>query len=173
MIGENNWLSIGVVKKKTDEPRISRTNNLLLYAHHPDRVFPEYFPKQNTNQNILIVQGISSHNVALNTPAGLFADDDGFRCKIFCDIGMYNANDTLFDWLYLIAGLHYDYLDIDGEQHNRIVPAPYNTIMEHKEWLPKISAAYDVTSNIMTYVSIFHGLLAGGYHYSFINDSSP
>ncbi len=36
---------------------------------------PNIFPKQNTNQNILIVQGISSHNVALNTLAGLFADD--------------------------------------------------------------------------------------------------
>ncbi len=86
---------------------------------------------------------------------------------------MYNANDTLFDRLYLIAGLYYDYLDVDGEQHNRMVPALYSATMKHKEWLPKISTVYDVTSNIMTCASIFHGFLAGGYHYFFINDSSP
>ncbi len=49
---------------------------------------PNIFPKQNTNQNMLIIRGISSHNVTmliirgisshnvtLNTPAGLFVDD--------------------------------------------------------------------------------------------------
>lgn len=36
---------------------------------------PNLFSKQNTNQNMLIIRGISSNNVALNTPAGLFVDD--------------------------------------------------------------------------------------------------
>ena len=36
---------------------------------------PNVFSKQNINQNMLIIRGISSHNVVLNTPAGLFVDD--------------------------------------------------------------------------------------------------
>lgn len=36
---------------------------------------PNVYAKQNTNQNMLIIRGISSHNVVLNTPAGLFVDD--------------------------------------------------------------------------------------------------
>lgn len=36
---------------------------------------PNVYSKQNTNQNMLIIRGISSHNVVLNTPAGLFVDD--------------------------------------------------------------------------------------------------
>ncbi len=79
---------------------------------------------------------------------------------------------TLFDRLHLTAGLRYDYLDVDGEQHNRMVPAPYSATMEHREWLPKISAAYDITPDIMTYASVSRGLLAGGYNYPFANNSS-
>jgi iron complex outermembrane receptor protein len=36
---------------------------------------PNLYVKQQTNQNMLIIRGISSHNVVLNTPAGLFVDD--------------------------------------------------------------------------------------------------
>ena len=36
---------------------------------------PNVYSKQNTNQNMLIIRGISSHNVILNTPAGLFVDE--------------------------------------------------------------------------------------------------
>lgn len=36
---------------------------------------PNLYSKQNTNQNMIIIRGISSHNVVLNTPAGLFIDE--------------------------------------------------------------------------------------------------
>ena len=36
---------------------------------------PNLYSKQNINQNMVIIRGISSHNVVLNTPAGLFVDD--------------------------------------------------------------------------------------------------
>jgi iron complex outermembrane receptor protein len=39
---------------------------------------PNLYSKQNTNQNMIIIRGISSHNVVLNTPAGLFVDDIGY-----------------------------------------------------------------------------------------------
>ena len=35
---------------------------------------PNIYAKQNTNQNMVIIRGLSSHNVVLNTPAGLFVD---------------------------------------------------------------------------------------------------
>lgn len=35
---------------------------------------PNVYSKQNTNQNMIIMRGLSSHNVVLNTPAGLFVD---------------------------------------------------------------------------------------------------
>ena len=35
---------------------------------------PNLYSKQNINQNMVIIRGISSHNVVLNTPAGLFVD---------------------------------------------------------------------------------------------------
>ena len=36
---------------------------------------PNLYAKQNINQNMIIIRGLSSHNVVLNTPAGLFVDD--------------------------------------------------------------------------------------------------
>ncbi len=79
---------------------------------------------------------------------------------------------TLLDRLHLTAGLRYDFLDVDGKQRNIQVPAPYSATVEHKEWLPKISAAYDITPNIMTYATVSRGLLAGGYNYPFASDSN-
>jgi len=36
---------------------------------------PNVYAKQSTNQQMIIMRGLSSHNVVLNTPAGLFVDD--------------------------------------------------------------------------------------------------
>ncbi len=36
---------------------------------------PNLYSKQNTNQNMVFIRGISSHNVILNTSVGLFVDD--------------------------------------------------------------------------------------------------
>ncbi len=80
---------------------------------------------------------------------------------------------TLLGQLHLTAGLRFDALDVDGKQRNIQVPAPYSATVEHREWLPKISAAYDITPDMMTYASISCGLLAGGYNYAFASNSAP
>ncbi len=79
---------------------------------------------------------------------------------------------TLFDQLHLTAGLRFDSLDASGHQQNIMVPEPYSATVQHREWLPKISAAYDVTPHIMTYASVSRGLLAGGYNFAFASDAS-
>ncbi len=56
--------------------------------------------------------------------------------------------------LHLTAGLRFDALDVDGEQQNNMVLVPYSATVEHKEWLPKISAAYDITPNMMAYATV-------------------
>ena len=39
---------------------------------------PNLYSQQVVNQNMMIIRGISSHSVALNTPVGLFVDDIGY-----------------------------------------------------------------------------------------------
>lgn len=51
-----------------DEAGITDMKELTYYS-------PNLYSKQNTNQNMLIVRGISSHNVVLHTPVGLFVDE--------------------------------------------------------------------------------------------------
>lgn len=38
---------------------------------------PNLYSRQVVNQNMLLIRGVSSHSVALNTPVGLFVDDIG------------------------------------------------------------------------------------------------
>nr|WP_319392868.1 TonB-dependent receptor [uncultured Desulfobacter sp.] len=39
---------------------------------------PNLYSQQVVNQNMLMIRGVSSHSVALNTPVGLFVDDIGY-----------------------------------------------------------------------------------------------
>lgn len=50
-----------------EDAGIADMQDLTYYA-------PNLYAKQNTNQNMVIIRGLSSHNVVLNTPAGLFVD---------------------------------------------------------------------------------------------------
>jgi len=78
---------------------------------------------------------------------------------------------TFFDRLHLTAGLRFDYLDVDGSQQNNMAASPYGATVAHEEFLPKVSAAYDITEEIMGYATVARGLLAGGYNYAFANGS--
>lgn len=51
-----------------DDAGITNLKDLTYFS-------PNLYAKQNTNQNMIIIRGLSSHNVVLNTPAGLFVDD--------------------------------------------------------------------------------------------------
>ena len=79
---------------------------------------------------------------------------------------------TFFDRLHLTAGLRFDYLDVDGSQENNMAAAPYGATVDHEEFLPKASVAYEITEEIMGYVTVARGLLAGGYNYAFASDAS-
>lgn len=80
---------------------------------------------------------------------------------------------TFFDRFHLTAGLRYDYIDLEGDQTYEFInmmgnpqSIDFGKDFDNDEILPKFSIAYDVTDNIMTYVSVSRGYLAGGYHYS-------
>jgi len=80
---------------------------------------------------------------------------------------------TFFDRLHLTAGLRYDYIDLEGDQTYKFIDMmgdpqsiDFGKDFDNDEILPKFSIAYDFTDNIMTYVSVSRGYLAGGYHYS-------
>lgn len=51
-----------------EDAGIGDLSEMTLYS-------PNVYAKQDTNQNMIIIRGLSSHNVVLNTPAGLFVDD--------------------------------------------------------------------------------------------------
>ena len=77
---------------------------------------------------------------------------------------------TLFDRLHLTAGLRFDHHDLEGELEGRpsmMTPAGQNLEkkLDYDEILPKLSAAYDFTDDIMIYISASKGYLIGGYNY--------
>jgi len=53
---------------KLENSKINDITEMTFYT-------PNLYSKQNGNNKILIMRGISSHNVVLNTPVGLFVDD--------------------------------------------------------------------------------------------------
>ena len=53
---------------QVEDAGIQDLSELTLYS-------PNVYSKQSTNQQMVIMRGLSSHSVALNTPTGLFVDD--------------------------------------------------------------------------------------------------
>ena len=80
---------------------------------------------------------------------------------------------TFFDKLHLTAGLRYDHQDLEGEQKydfiDMMTGSPqslnFDKDLDYDEVLPKFSITYDLTDDIMTYVSASKGYLVGGYNY--------
>lgn len=66
-----------------EDAGINGLSDLTLYS-------PNVYAKQSINQNMIIMRGLSSHNVILNTPAGLFVDD-------ICYPMTFMQNPALFD----------------------------------------------------------------------------
>lgn len=77
---------------------------------------------------------------------------------------------TLFDRLHLTAGLRYDYSHIRGRQRYLstmfMADSRYSKSSSDDELLPKFSAAFDITKDIMTYATLSKGYLNGGYAYA-------
>jgi iron complex outermembrane receptor protein len=80
---------------------------------------------------------------------------------------------TLFDKLHLTAGLRYDHQDLEGDVSGKyfdFATFSYKDYdcdkdLDYDEWLPKFSVAYDLTDDVMTYVSASKGYNTGGYIY--------
>lgn len=100
---------------------------------------------------------------------------DGFGYAAFGQ-GTY----TFMERLHLTAGLRYDYSEYDGKQTltKGSQPLPgfskdstYSNDFDNSEFLPKLSAVYDFTDNVMGYASVAQGYLSGGYNYKWGNDA--
>lgn len=81
------------------------------------------------------------------------------------------ATYTLFDKLHLTAGLRYDHQDSEGKQKLSTLTESYSADVDHDEWLPKVSVAYDIDESVMVYSTVSKGILAGGYDYAFASSS--
>ena len=104
----------------------------------------------------------------------------GMKCDTAIDIQGYavfgQGTYTLFERLHLTAGLRYDYLDLEGEQEREFIDMMTGTPqtlnfdkdLDYDEVLPKFSAAFDFADDIMSYLTVSRGYLAGGYDYAFV-----
>ncbi len=79
---------------------------------------------------------------------------------------------TLFERLHLTAGLRYDHTRMHGRQdhtmNSSLLPPlddSYSDSSKNDELLPKLSVAFDITKDIMTYATVSKGYLNGGYDY--------
>ena len=87
---------------------------------------------------------------------------------------------TFFERLHLTAGLRYDYVDLEGEQQyqfiNMMTGSPqtlnFDKDLDYDEVLPKFSAAFDFTDDVMSYVTVSKGYLTGNYNYAFVTDQN-
>lgn len=78
---------------------------------------------------------------------------------------------TVLEKLHLTGGLRFDSMTSDGGQNNSNVAGRYEADIDHNEFLPKVSASYDVTSNAICYATVSRGMMAGGYDYAFATSS--
>lgn len=73
--------------------------------------------------------------------------------------------------LHLTGGLRYDQQTSEGEQEYNLGTNSYSETIEHSEWLPKGVVSFDFKKDLMGYVSVAKGILAGGFNYAFAVDS--
>jgi len=79
---------------------------------------------------------------------------------------------TLIDRLHLTAGARYERQELDAAQQNPYAVNPYYTSSNtNNEFLPKVSAAFDLTEAVMAYATVAEGFLSGGHDYSFGNNA--
>jgi iron complex outermembrane receptor protein len=106
--------------------------------------------------DVLVQRDLSMQDIRDNT-----VDSSGYA--IFGQ-GTY----TVMDRLHLTAGVRFDHVDLDGQQTYTAMGTTntYGRDLSDDEILPKFSAAWDFTDDIMAYATIAKGYLYGGYNYS-------
>lgn len=75
-----------------------------------------------------------------------------------------------FDKFHITAGLRLDHLDLEGEFADTVKGISLQQDMSNDEVLPKLSAGYDISKDVMLYGSVSKGYLSGGYN--FMNQST-
>ncbi len=73
---------------------------------------------------------------------------------------------TPVDNLHLTAGLRLDHQRMDGKITDCSKAVTCSDDLVHDEILPKAAIAYDVTSEVMAYLSVSKGYMAGGYNFA-------
>lgn len=86
------------------------------------------------------------------------------------------ATVTVFDKLDLTAGIRWEWEKRDGDFHDYTERADTGTTVENlkgsdsiisQQWLPKFSAAYHFTDNLMAYASLAWGYRSGGFNFMY------
>lgn len=72
---------------------------------------------------------------------------------------------TLFDKLHLTTGLRYDHQSLEGDLKDNVRNFAFSEEKNFNEVLPKFSASYDTSENIMVYGSVSKGYLVGGFNW--------
>lgn len=84
------------------------------------------------------------------------------------------AEYAVTDRLRLGAGGRLDYQDSKGVQSltSPLGSATYGSANDSLTFLPKLTAAYDLSDDAMLYASLSRGYLAGGYNYNFASNAA-
>ncbi len=75
------------------------------------------------------------------------------------------ATYTMLDRLHVMAGLRFDYQDMQGDYVNKATGLELQQDLECRELLPKFSLSYDVADGVMAYATVAKGYLVGGYNW--------
>ncbi len=103
-----------------------------------------------------------------HTPAFFAIRDTDMEYESLALFGQ--ATYTIFNNLHLTAGARYEHQNTWGKQRNIMSPMfEYSRSDSNDEFLPKVSVAYDVTENMMAYVSYARGFLSGGHDFHMAN----
>ncbi len=103
-----------------------------------------------------------------HTPAFFAIRDTDMEYESLAFFGQ--ATYTVFENLHLTAGARYEHQKSWGKQRNASAPIPeYSRSDNNDEFLPKVSIAFDVTENVMTYISYARGFLSGGHDFHMAN----
>ncbi|MEM1277796.1 MAG: TonB-dependent receptor, partial [Pseudomonadota bacterium] len=104
---------------------------------------------------------------AFSTNRATEIDQTGFALFGFAEY-------RVLEKLRLGAGGRLDYLQQDGSQDfsSPFVTLSYSASEDTLTFLPKVTAAYDLTDDVLLYANASRGYLAGGFNYNFANSPS-
>lgn len=73
---------------------------------------------------------------------------------------------SLWNRLHLTAGVRYEHQESEATQINTFAAMPrYSDANSDDQFLPKASISFDLTPEVMTYVTVSRGFLSGGYDF--------